>query len=196
MFKKSATAGSAEGDFSAPRDEQEPAAAGRPQSASQQGEGTVDVSEGPVGAGKQPGDRSPPAKGSVLASRGAPGPTVAALRQLASDVGNDFTIVDQFVADYLGLLDQRLTGLARLLQGGQDVETIRVWILSLETASAMIGAHDVVAAARELRKAIGDQRSVVDSAYAQLQLAVEEVQSSLTDLGFSAQPQCRSAVAE
>jgi hypothetical protein len=100
------------------------------------------------------------------------------------------------VADYLGLLDQRLTGLARLLDGDQDVETTRVWILSLETASAMIGAHGVVAAARELRTAVGDQRSVVDSAYAQLQLAVDEIRSSLADLGFTAQQACRPAAAE
>ena len=56
--------------------------------------------------------------------------------------------------------------------------------------------HGVVAAARELRTAVGEQPSVVNSAHAQLQLAVEEIRSSLADLGFSVRQACRPAAAE
>ena len=139
------------------------------------------------------GDRSASSPRSVLAELGTSGPTISALRRLAAEVGNDVGVVDRFVCDYLGLLDQRMDGLARLLAADEPQAT-RIWVLSLETTSSMLGADEVVSAAAAVRALVeaGDDEAALES-FQVLTDAVARLQSSLQELGFSAPPQCRSA---
>jgi hypothetical protein len=92
-----------------------------------------------------------------------------------NDVG-DAAIVEQFVADYLRLLDQRIACLEQLLSG-TDVEATAVSLLTLETSSAMMGGQDVVQSARALRRAV-EQRDV--ESVAEL---FEGLRSTLSALG-------------
>jgi hypothetical protein len=130
------------------------------------------------------GIRSMAAAGSVPASS-TPGPTSSVLRQLASDVQGDTSIVEQFVSDYLSLLNGRLGTLQRLVTNTDDDATV-VSILSLETTSAMIGAGDVVSAAHTLRTAVEEHHQQrIDDAFRQLEEAVTDIRKALSDLGFS-----------
>jgi hypothetical protein len=111
---------------------------------------------------------------------------------LAAAVGNDFSVVDRFVCDYLSLLNHRMDGLARLL-AGDDPQATRIWVLSLETTSSMLGAGEVVSAAAKVRALVeADDDDATWEGYRVLEAAVARLQSSLTELGFSAQPPYRS----
>ena len=138
------------------------------------------------------GIRSVAAAGSVPASS-TPGPTSAVLRQLASDVHGDTGIVEQFVSDYLSLLNARLGTLQRLVTNTDDDATV-VSILSLETTSAMIGAGGVVSAAHTLRTAVEEHHQErIDDAFHQLEEAVTDIRRALSDLGFSGDQRPRPA---
>ena len=103
----------------------------------------------------------------------------------------DTAIVEAFVSDYLGLLDQRLASVHALLSSGDTSDDLRVSILSLETASAMIGAADVVTAAQALRLAVlRRETSLARGLYTQLEAAVAALRVSLGGQGF----RCRPAV--
>jgi len=109
-------------------------------------------------------------------------------------VQEDYGIVDRFVSDYLTLLDGRLVKLERLLAGVDDEATL-VALLSLGTTSSMIGADDVVAAAKSLSDAVeACQDTETRAAFAQLQTAVISVRRSLANQGFSALPTTPPAV--
>jgi hypothetical protein len=138
------------------------------------------------------GIRSVAASGSVPASS-TPGPTSSVLRQLASDVQGDTGIVEQFVSDYLSLLNARLGTLQRLVTTTDDDATV-VSILSLETTSAMIGAGGVVSAAHTLRTAVEEHHQErIEDAFLQLQEAVTDIRAALGDLGFSGDQRPRPA---
>lgn len=113
----------------------------------------------------------------------------SAFSKLSEDVGNDCDVIDQFVADYLGLLDSRLSGLRVLLAADESPEVIRVSVLSLETTSAMLGAADVVAAARALRQAVGSQRRFdAELLWDRLREAAEAFRQTLVGQGFTSSP--------
>jgi hypothetical protein len=139
-----------------------------------------------VGTDEVSGIRSVSAEGSVSAKPAKPRPTSSALRKLSRDVEDDATIMEQFVSDYLGLLDHRLVTLRRLLANtDEDPEAAIVAILSLETTSAMIGAGEVVVGAQALRSAVKHQRR--DRAtvlFDGLLAAVQAMRESLTTQGF------------
>lgn len=176
-------AGSAAADFRTSSDGADPAARGRGQA-----EGEPDV----VRTGAASGDRSAPSTGSPTAEHPVLG-SDPGLRRLAAELGNDYAIVERFVRDYLSLLDHRLAGLTALLGGG-DADATRLWILSLETTSAMLGAGEVVSAARAVRDAVETgHRTVAEERFPALERAVRELQAALTAQGFSAQPPSRSA---
>jgi hypothetical protein len=151
------------------------------------------VATGGVRTGETSGDRSASSLGSRPAGRETSTLVDPGLRRLAADVGDDYAIVERFVTDYLGLADRRLSGLDELLEA-DDVEATRLWVLSLETTSAMLGASDVVSAARVVREAVErGQDSAARQAFPLLQQAVRRLQASLAAQGFTAQPPSRSA---
>ena len=119
--------------------------------------------------------------------------TASGLRRLAAEVGNDVSVVDRFVRDYLGLLDHRMDGLAELL-AADDPQATRIWVLSLETTSSMLGATEVVTTAAALRALVeaGDDEATM-AGYRRLEAAVGRLRASLNELGFSARPSSRSA---
>ena len=139
------------------------------------------------------GEDVPDALGS-LPPAGPQQSTASGLRRLAAEVGNDVSVVDRFVCDYLGLLDHRMDGLAELL-AGDDPQATRIWVLSLETTSSMLGATEVVSTAAALRAlvAAGDDEATMVG-YRVLEAAVSRLRTSLNELGFSARPPSRSAV--
>jgi hypothetical protein len=147
------------------------------------------------------GTRSSPRSPSVLAEPAQQGSTGSTLRQLSSDIG-DTGIVAQFVADYLRLLDGRLSRLDQLLSSGQTDSAV-VALLSLETSSAMVGGWDVVAAAQTLRSAVEtaltdrddsartnqqhdhDTNGAAEDLFHQLVLAARTTRSSLSDVNLT-----------
>jgi hypothetical protein len=140
---------------------------------------------GERGTGHVSGNRSPAVRGSVSGALGEVGPTSSALRQLAGDVEGDTTIVDHFVTDYLSLLDSRIERLPVLLAAG-DHESLFVLMLSLESTSAMIGAGDVVRAARAVRTALAGPHDRIGPALDELRSALSGIRTALNDLGFRA----------
>jgi hypothetical protein len=59
-----------------------------------------------------------------------------------------------FRQDYLDLLDGRVTKITGLVAAA-ETEPAVVALLSLESSSSMVGAHDLAAAGRRLRDALG-----------------------------------------
>jgi hypothetical protein len=148
---------------------------------------------GGVRTGEVSGDRSASSLGSRAAERKTSSLVDPGLRRLAADLGDDFGIVERFVTDYLSLADRRLSGLDELLDA-DDIEATRLWVLSLETTSAMLGAIEVVSAARVVREAVElGQDAAARQAFPVLQQAVRRLQASLAAQGFTAQPSSRSA---
>ncbi|HYP44113.1 MAG TPA: hypothetical protein VEQ66_02825 [Propionibacteriaceae bacterium] len=117
------------------------------------------------------------------------GATSSAFPRLAEDVDDDSDIVDRFVSDFLGLLDVRMDTLRGLLRKSDAAEDIRVAVLSLETTSAMLGATDVVVAARALRSGVAQQEAGTEECYDQLLEAVESLRKELFGQGFRSPPQ-------
>lgn len=79
-----------------------------------------------------------------------------ALRRLAAEVGGDDAVVSQFVADYLSLLDRRVAAVSEAVTAG-NAERAEVALLSLESASRMVGADRIVDTAGDLRTAVEDR---------------------------------------
>ncbi|MBM7799479.1 HPt (histidine-containing phosphotransfer) domain-containing protein [Microlunatus panaciterrae] len=69
-------------------------------------------------------------------------------------LANDGEIVQHFVVDYLAMLDERFERIRRHVENGDHKEAL-IALLSLESSSHMVGAFDLVAAARRLRETIG-----------------------------------------
>ncbi|MBA3529781.1 MAG: hypothetical protein H0T91_10835 [Propionibacteriaceae bacterium] len=146
-----------------------------------------------VGTGDVSGNRSPPGRGSVLAQSESPGPTSSGLAKLYGDVDQDSAIVDRFVTDYLALLDDRLLAIRRLMVLDDEDEAV-VSILSLETTSAMIGAQDVVNAARTLRRAVEQRQGIAaQPLFETLISAVTSMRDGLVRDGFSDRAEHRPA---
>ncbi len=78
----------------------------------------------------------------------------SSLQQLRQEL-NDDAAVDHFVADFLDLLDDRLTGLDRFMQRSRIEDTVTA-LLTIETSGLMVGARELAAIAAELRRAVGD----------------------------------------
>lgn len=115
---------------------------------------------------------------------GAPSFTLAALSRAVGDP----EVLERFVLDYLRLLETRLTVL-QLRLALEDSEATRVAILSLESSSAMIGATDVVVAARALRTAVAQQRAdLYQALYERLVAVAAVVRAALEQQGFSCPP--------
>ena len=77
-----------------------------------------------------------------------PAPAAAGDRFVALGPGED--AMEQFVADYLQMMDGRLDSIRRCLLDS-DVEGARVAILSLESSSLMLGKNPLAASLTELR---------------------------------------------
>jgi hypothetical protein len=67
--------------------------------------------------------------------------------------GEDDAIMARFVADYLALLDQRILLIQAHLKAGNFL-TAHVAMLSLESTSTMVGAHELAGAVGALRAAL------------------------------------------
>lgn len=106
-----------------------------------------------------------------------------ALEKLSSDVG-DRAAVERYVGDYLGLLDRRLATLEGDIAQA-NVKQALVTTLSLLSASAVLGAADVVEAVAGLRDALLDHR--LDQAAEQLEIVrrrAATVRGRLVALGY------------
>jgi len=102
------------------------------------------------------------------------------LQELRRDV-NDDAVVDHFVADFLELLDERLLGLERLLQRHRIEDSVTA-LLTIETSSLMVGAHDLAATAATLRRAVGSADvHIVPGLYDELLAASERTKAMLTE---------------
>lgn len=104
-----------------------------------------------------PGTAQPGGTGKTLSAAepvgsvgGQPGPAPAAAddRFVALDPGQD--AMEQFVTDYLKMLEGRLDTIRRCLTDS-DIEGARVAILSLESSSLMLGTNPLTASLGELR---------------------------------------------
>lgn len=83
-----------------------------------------------------------------VCGRGADNPSLRDLRGQVDDAA-----VDHFVADFLDLLDDRLTGLRELLVAERTEDAITA-LLSIETSGLMVGANQLAAAAAVLRRSL------------------------------------------
>jgi hypothetical protein len=73
----------------------------------------------------------------------------------------DTAMMERFVRDYLGLLDERVSAIIGQLESGND-RTAHVSLLSLESTSSMVGAKELAKIAGLLRGAVErGQRSTV-----------------------------------
>lgn len=143
------------------------------------------------------GMRSRSEGGSVLAKPAQPGPASSrpggttdcrsVLHRFVADVG-DVAIVEQFVADYLRLLDQRIATLDRLLSG-TDTEATAISLLTLETSSAMVGGRDAVVATRAVRHAVeGQHHGLTDALFGQLRITLHALAEQLVNVELRPRP--------
>ena len=65
----------------------------------------------------------------------------------------DTAMMARFVRDYLGLLDERVDGITRQLESGDDLSA-HISLLSLESTSSMVGAKELAKIAALLRGAL------------------------------------------
>ncbi len=73
----------------------------------------------------------------------------------------DTAMMAQFVRDYLGLLDERISAIIGQLESGNDL-TAHISLLSLESTSTMVGAKELASIAGLLRGAVErNQKHVV-----------------------------------
>ncbi|MET0695518.1 MAG: Hpt domain-containing protein [Propionibacteriaceae bacterium] len=92
--------------------------------------------------------------------------------------------MERFVVDYLSLLDARLDTLDQLLLSS-DADATRLCILSLESSSAMLGADEMVGAARALRHAVtGSRHELERPLFAALRACADQLRERLDGLGF------------
>jgi len=136
-----------------------------------------------AGAGSVWGDGSTAKSDSVqheTPSPISPAPAVSpALAKLYGEIGQDSHIHDRFVQDYLTLLDDRVATIHRHLQARHD-EQARISLLSLETASVMVGAAQLAGLAIEVRGWVDRQeRSVAADLFADLEVEAANVKQHL-----------------
>ena len=75
----------------------------------------------------------------------------------------DTAMMAQFVRDYLGLLDERVSAITSQLESGNDL-TAHISLLSLESTSSMVGAKELAKIVGLLRGAVErGQRSTVSA---------------------------------
>jgi hypothetical protein len=93
--------------------------------------------------------------------REGPGPVTLHTMEEKVATFEDTAMMDRFVRDYLGLLDERVTAITGQLESGNDL-TADISLLSLESTSSMVGAKELAKIAGLLRGAIArGQRSTV-----------------------------------
>jgi succinate dehydrogenase flavin-adding protein (antitoxin of CptAB toxin-antitoxin module) len=110
---------------------------------------------------------------------GTPFPATPFLARLYRELGEDDTILDRFVRDYLNLLDERLSDIRRFLKT-DDLEAAGVALMSLETTSAMLGAEAVLPAVARLRQVVAAGRTEEFSAhYATMLAALQALRAEL-----------------
>lgn len=101
------------------------------------------------------------------------------LRVLRQQVADD-AVVDQFIADFLALLDDRMLGLRQLLDAGRAEDSV-TRLLSIETSSAMVGAEELAEAAAALIRVLdGGASDQVDDTYGELLRAAERARRVLS----------------
>lgn len=131
--------------------------------------------------GTSSGPSAAPSDWDGLAGRPRTGADNPALRQLRADLGDD-SAVDHFVADFVGLLDDRLAGLHHLL-ARRRIEAVVTALLTIETSSVMVGADRLAAGAKELREAFSSDTSAVPGLLERLEGAARVAKRELTDPG-------------
>jgi hypothetical protein len=116
----------------------------------------------------------------------SPPPLCPRLVPLYEEVGQNRQIVDRFVADYLSLLDKRMTAITASLDSDSYDGTFTS-VLSLETTSVMIGATEVARAARAIRAAVQQrQDSAIPELVGALVAATTSLRSDLERAGYGA----------
>lgn len=88
-------------------------------------------------------------EGPVPVGHHQPGPDPAPLAYLLAEVDNDTAIVEQFVNDFLQLLDDRVEAIGELVRADRLADA-RTTLRSLETSAHMVGARDLSGAASAL----------------------------------------------
>lgn len=136
-----------------------------------------------AGAGSVWGDGSTAKSDSVQQETSRPNsPALAvspALAKLYGEIGQDSQIHDRFVQDYLTLLDDRVATIHRHLQARHD-EQARISLLSLETASVMVGAAQLAELAIEVRGWVDRQeRNVAAELFVDLEVEAANVKQQL-----------------
>lgn len=91
---------------------------------------------------------------------------------------NDDGAVDQFVTDFLALLDARVCSVGASLRAGA-LSDCAVVLLTLETSSRMIGASQLAEAAAHLRGALNDQDDRTNALYVDLVTAGDQARQAL-----------------
>ena len=98
------------------------------------------------------------------------------LEGLREELGNE--AVERFLAHYLGLLDERIIEIGRLMKGN-DYEECVILLLTLETSSHMAGADELSLRAAALRLALGHRHSDTGVLYADLVRAASSTRELL-----------------
>lgn len=93
--------------------------------------------------------------------------------RLATGVANDAEIIQQFLHDFLLLLDERTARIKQHLAEGDDSGAV-VALLSLETSSQMAQADDLVRTTRELRQSVAAGAADVGSRLCLMLRAAED----------------------
>ena len=92
----------------------------------------------------------------------------------------DTAMMAQFVRDYLGLLDERITPITGQLKSGNDL-TAHISLLSLESTSSMVGAKELARITGLLRGAVErGQRSTVPALVSAMTAEAARVHDRLT----------------
>jgi hypothetical protein len=94
----------------------------------------------------------------------------------------DTAMMAQFVRDYLGLLDERVSVITNQLESGNDL-TAHISLLSLESTSSMVGAKELAKIAGLLRGAVErGQRSTVPALVTAMAAEAARVHAQLSAL--------------
>ena len=94
----------------------------------------------------------------------------------------DTAMMAQFVRDYLGLLDERVSAITSQLESGNHL-TAHISLLSLESTSSMVGAKELAKIAGLLRGAVErGQRSTVPALVTAMTAEAARVHDQLRSL--------------
>ena len=103
--------------------------------------------------------------------------------QVSLSSPEDDAIMARFVSDYLGLLDERVATITKLLESGNDL-TAHTCLLSLESTSSMVGAKELAGIAGLLRGAVErQQRHVVPALVQAMTTEAVKVHQELSRAG-------------